>query len=136
MGRVFIFIFFFDLWNWEVRLHRAAPLAPWDLSLTVPHHLFFEFPCLTFDSAAVRLVEDQEPPFSAFLVNLFIRPGWVFTPAFLRPALLWDFGPDVWALGPGLEGSELAMLREQEPSRPDRESRPQSGARCGLGAVV
>lgn len=132
MDRVF---FFFPL-ELGGEAPQAAPLAPWDLSLTVPHHLFFEFPCLTFDSAAVRLVEDQEPPFSAFLVNLFIRPGWVFTPAFLRPALLWDLGPDVWALGPGLEGSELAMLREQEPSLPDRERRPQSGARCGLGAVV
>lgn len=91
--------FFFNLWNWEVRLHRAVPLAPWDFSLMVPRH-FFEFPCLTFDSAAVQLVEDQEPPFFAFLVNLFIRPSWVFTPAFLRPALLGDVGPDVWALGP------------------------------------
>lgn len=105
-----------------MRLHRALPLAPWILSLMVPHHLFFEFPCLTFDSAAVWLVEDQEPPFSSFLVNLFIRPSWVFTPAFLRPALLWDLGPDVWALGSGLEGSEVAVLQEKEPSLPDKDA--------------
>lgn len=61
----------------------------------VPHHPFVKFPCFIVDSAPVRLVENQEPPFSTFLVNLFIRPSQVFTPAFLRPAHPWDLGPDL-----------------------------------------
>lgn len=62
----------------------------------VPCHPFLcQVPLLTVDSAAVRLVENQEPPFSTFLVNLFIRPSQVFPPAFLRPAHRWDLGPDL-----------------------------------------